>query len=97
MNKLKYESQRCAQASRRGSIASLNRTIDDDDDVDFFKTFVYNKKNKADCDLIKIKLKQTLKNRKLILNDRNLDIEQHFPCMLLHPELVIMIINCNDI
>lgn len=85
VNKLKYDKQRSAQSKRQTLI--LNCSIGDDD-VDFFKTCVYNKKSKAECDLLKIRLKKNIKQRSLMLNDRNLDIEENFPCMLLHHELV---------
>lgn len=86
VNKLKYEKQRSTQNKRKS--LNLNHSASEDD-VDFFKTCVYNNKNKAECDLLKIRLKKTVKQRSLMLNDRNLNIEANFPCMLLHHELVI--------
>lgn len=67
----------------------LDLSINEPVHLDFFKTCYYDKNDKRKCELIKKKLKKTVKERtSLLKNNRKLDLKLHFPCMILNVDLV---------
>lgn len=63
--------------------------LDDDVDLKFFKTFVLEKTNDSQCNLVKRNLKKTLKRRMQAFSNEPIpNILINFPCMLLNHELV---------
>lgn len=71
--------------------------IDRADDIEFFRTFVYNKNDRRNYETIRKKIRNTIQERSKMCENQNINIQLHFPCLLMNYDLVRVLLNFKPI
>lgn len=68
----------------------VSHEMDKADDIEFFRTFVYNKHNKQSRETVKRMIKNTIQERSKMCENPDINIQLHFPCLILNYDLVVV-------